>query len=95
MAIYQPNIRAYKRINLHINILIDRYQESQLPRESPYYLLVSRINNHLVINQDHKLTARDNYTGPRPVLNQDYQQAVKLLQTMIANDWHLSLLIKG
>lgn len=71
-----PNIRAYKRINLHINILLDRYQESQLPRESPYYLLVSRINNHLV-------------------LNLDYQHLAQQLQQMIANDWNLSLLIRG
>ena len=71
-----PNIRAYKRINLHINILIDRYQESQLPRESPYYLLVSRINNHLV-------------------LDLDYQHLAQQLQAMIANDWNLSLLIRG
>jgi hypothetical protein len=76
MAIYQPNIRAYKRINLHINILIDRYQESQLPRQSPYYLLVSRINNHIVINKP-------------------YQHLAQQLQQMIANDWNLSLLIKG
>ena len=71
-----PNIKAYKRINLHINILIDRYQESQLPRESPYYLLVSRINNHLV-------------------LDLDYQHLAQQLQAMIANDWNLSLLIRG
>ena len=71
-----PNIRAYRRINLHINILIDRYQESQLPRESPYYLLVSRINNHLVINKP-------------------YQHLAQQLQHMIANDWNLSLLIRG
>lgn len=71
-----PNIQAYKRINLHINILIDRYQESQLPRESPYYLLVSRINNHIVINKP-------------------YQHLAQQLQQMIANDWNLSLLIKG
>ena len=71
-----PNMKAYRRINLHINILIDRYQESQLPKQSPYYLLVSRINNHLV-------------------LNQDYQHLAQQLQQMIANDWHLSLLIKG
>jgi len=71
-----PNIRAYKRINLHINILLDRYQESQLPRESPYYLLVSRINNHIVINKP-------------------YQHLAQQLQQMIAEDWNLSLLIKG
>ena len=69
-------MKAYRRINLHINILIDRYQESQLPRESPYYLLVSRINNHLV-------------------LNLDYQHLAQQLQQMIANDWHVSLLVKG
>ena len=53
-----PNMKAYRRINLHINILIDRYQESQLPRESPYYLLVSRINNHLVLNLDYQHLAQ-------------------------------------
>jgi hypothetical protein len=93
MAIYQPNISAYERINSHIHILIDLYQNNQIPRQSPYYLPVSRVNSHLVINQNHRLRSLDNYTDSEPVLNQGYQRAVKLLQTMIANDWHVSLLI--
>ena len=72
-----PNTRAYRRINTYIYTLIDRYEVAQLPRESPYYLLVECIHTHI-----------DLYKRP------DYG-ALQKLQRMIANDWNLSLQIKG
>jgi hypothetical protein len=51
-------MKSYRRINLHINILIDRYQERQLPKQSPYYHLIHRINNLIKLDLDYQHLAQ-------------------------------------